>query len=260
MIEPDMGQIIQDHFRKILNNDEKGIAADFGSGLVSILSIGNAARTMPRQPTIRFLQWMVEEIPFGDPSDATVLVNRSTPDYGVLAVSSKSHAPFLVYTCIVKDGKIAYVTLYISEPKAQFSPILHSEMGKGKEAKKVFHKHVRAMFSMSADVITKDYREDAVVITNMAKDICDGKKEIHSFCASLMKSSWGIMKKIRLHGFPAIKWKTKAIPDGVLLLVCEAKALGMVMTETYYVKGGKIQFESSIGNGEIMDMIPQMLQ
>lgn len=255
-----MEHILQAHFRKILFRDEKGIALDFGPDLVSILHIGHSSRTMPRRPTLRFLQWLVREIPFDDPNDTAVLVNRSTPDYGVLAVSSRSFAPFISYTCIIKNGRIAYVTLYVSEPKARVFPALHKALGAGKEAEKVFHKHVRAMFSMSADVITKDYSEDAVVITNMAKDICDGKREIHAFCASLMRSSWGILKKIRLHGLPAIRWKTKAIPGGVLLFVCEAKALGMVMTETYFVKDGKIQFEDSIGNGEIVEMIPQMLQ
>lgn len=94
-----MEHILQAHFRKILFRDEKGIALDFGPDLVSILHIGHSSRTMPRRPTLRFLQWLVREIPFDDPNDTAVLVNRSTPDYGVLAVSSRSFAPFISYTC-----------------------------------------------------------------------------------------------------------------------------------------------------------------
>ena len=49
------------------------------------------------------------------------------------------------------------------------------------------------------------------------------------------------------------------ISDGVLLLVCEAKAMRMVMTETYYVKDGKIQFESSIFGGRMLNAIRENL-
>lgn len=250
-----MDYIIQEHFNKILRKDENGILSDFDKDLVSIIHADGISKTVTYHSSVQFLQRLIREIPFDRANDVHVLVNRCTPDYGVLSIHSKSFASFLTYTCIVKNGKISYVTLYIFEPKRKVLPVIDSKMEKGTQVKKVFHKHVRAMFTMSPDVITKDYTDSAVVITNMAKNICNGKREIHTFCGVLMKSSWNIIKYIRIHGFPIIKWKTKSISGGVMLFVCEAKAMGTVMIETYFVKNGKIQFESSICGGRILKSI-----
>lgn len=103
----------------------------------------------------------------------------------LLSIRSKSFAPFLTYTCIVKKRKISYVTLYIFEPKRKVLPVIDTKMEKGKQVKKVFHKHVRAMFIMSPNIISKNYTDSAVVITNMAKNICNGKREFHTFCSFL---------------------------------------------------------------------------
>ena len=255
-----MNSILKEHFKKILLKDTKGIVPDFDKNLISIIHTDGTSKTMTYSPTIQYLQRLIKEIPSDNPDEIKVLVNRCTADYGVLSIRIKSFTPFLSYNCIVSNGKISYITLYIFEPKRVIPLIDYRKMRKGKQVKKIFHKHVLAMFSMNANVITKDYRDDAVVITNMAKNICDGKKEIYTFCSSLMKSSWSILKRIKIHGFPHIKWKTKTIPDGVMLFVCEAKAMGTVMTETYYVKGGKIQFESSICGGRMLKIIHETIK
>ncbi|MDO4272159.1 MAG: hypothetical protein Q4D16_00695 [Eubacteriales bacterium] len=255
-----MDNILQEHFQKILSKDTKGILSDFSENLVSIIHVDGTSKTMTYYPSVQLLQSIIKDITSGSLDEKNILVNRCTPDCGVLTLRSRSFAPFLSYTCIVKDGKISYFTLYVFSPKKKITPAAYSEMKKGRQVKHVFHKHFLAMFSMNADVITKDYRDDAVVITNMAKTVCSGKEEIHTFCSHLMKSSWKIMKKIKIHGFPMIKWNTKSIPDGIMLLVCEAKALGTVMTETYYVKDGKIQFESSICGGRMLKPIHQILK
>ncbi|MCR1838980.1 hypothetical protein [Murimonas intestini] len=252
--------IIKEHFNKILHKDANGILSDFDKNLVSIVYADGKAKTMSCHAAIQFLQQLVREIPFDCANDVRVYVNRCTSDYGVLSVRSKSFSPFLSYTCIVKNGKISYVTLYIFEPKRRVLPITGTKMEKGREVKRIFHRHLRAMFTMNANVITRDYEDSAVVITNMSKNTCNGKNEIHTFCSRLMKSSWSIIKHIRIHGFPKIKWKTKSVPDGVMLLVCEARAMGTVMTETYYVKNGKIQFESSICGGRMLKPIHEILK
>lgn len=253
-----MNHIIQEHFKKILSQKTDEMVSDFSRDLVSIVHIDGKSKTLAYYPTLRLLQRVTEEIFFSEP-ESKVLVNRCTPDYGVLSIHSKSFAPFVNYTCIAKEGKISYVTLYIFSPKHKLLSIEDTEMEKGKEVKKVFHKHFLAMFTMNPDVITKDYEDSAVVITNMTKNICNGKGEIYAFCHNLMKSSGRIMKHIRIGGFPVVKWKTKSLPDGILLLVCELKALRMVMTETYYVKNGKIQFESSICGGRLLKTIRENL-
>ncbi len=49
------------------------------------------------------------------------------------------------------------------EPKRKMLSVIDTKMEKGKQVKKVFHKHVRAMFTMSPDIITKDYTDSAVL-------------------------------------------------------------------------------------------------
>lgn len=251
---------IREHFHKILNKDTDGILTDFDTNLVSIVHAEGTSATMSASAAILLIKRLVREIPFGRKDDVHILVNRCTPDYGVLSIHSSSFAPFLSYTCIVKNGKIAYYTLYIYNPKRELLPFTDTSMKTDRQAKKIFRKHFLAMFTMNPDVITKDYEDSAVVITNMAKTICNGKKEIHSFCSSLMKSSGAIIRHISIRGFPRIMWKTTSVPDGILFLVCEAKAMGTVMTETYYIKDGKIQFESSICGGRMLKTLHEIMK
>lgn len=83
------------------------------------------------------------------------------------------------------------------------------------------------MFSMKARVITKDYAEDGVVITNMARDICDGKQQIYDFCNHLMKNTWRLLRKMNFHGITSVRWKIRSAEKGRLLFTMEAHLCGL---------------------------------
>ena len=128
----------------------------------------------------------------------------------------------------------------------------------GNQARRVFYKHALAMMSVSADVIVKDYDENALVVTNLAGSACEGKAQIHAFCDHLMHSYGKILKSLRLHGLSAIHWKTTPAGGHLALFALDARCLGMVMTETYWVEDGKIRFESSICRGGMQETIQNL--
>lgn len=253
-----MGRLIGSHFERILHGKIEETASDYSEELVCIIHTNGKSLTLAGRLAADLLQAMWKEIPFGGTDGVRILVNRHSSDYGVLTVDSGAFSPFISYTCIVKHGKIAYATLYLFELKKDIFPEKAAQMPKGKAVKRLFHKHVRAMFSRNADVIVKDYAQDAVVITNMAKDVCRGKPEIHRFCSQLMESSWEIVKQMKFHGFPKLRWKTKSAVNGLMLFVCEADAIGSVMTETYWVEDDKIKFEASVCGGDMLEIVDKV--
>lgn len=248
-----MSNVIEKHFEKILNADVSALE-DYEQSIVSIVRAGGNPETLNIDGIKTLMKEVLTVVPFGE---AEVLVNRTTEANGVLTIKS-SFAPFLSYACVAWDGKITGATLYIYQPAENLKLNIVS-MPKSKEANKMFWKHVRAMFSISADVITKDYTENGVVITNMAKDVCDGKPQIYDFCDHLMKNCWTLIKKMSFHGISSVRWKVRSAGDGLLLFTIEAPKMGMVMTETYYVKNGKIQFECSIADGAMLDLVHELL-
>lgn len=250
-----MDYLIDNHFNKLLCGDIKGAFSDYSKKIICIAHVNGKSETLTGKAAAHLLWNMAKVLSLGSKQDVQVLMNRSTQAHGVLTLKNESFSPFLSYTCIVKNGKIAYMTMYVYKPAYNILPHPLTPMPKGKLAKKLFHKHVLAMLSVNADVIVKDYAPNAVVITNMAEDTCNGRQQIHSFCGRLMKSSLRIIKKLRIHGFPKIKWQTKSAADGLLLFVCEAEAFGSIMTETYWVENGKIQFETSVCSGEVLELI-----
>ena len=254
-----MENLITKHFEQILRGFPADAVFDYSKELICIAHVNGHSETLNYVSTVKLMKNLAQVVHADDSDDVEVLVNRSTLDYGVLALRSKAFAPFISYTCMVKNGQIRYVTLYISEPAQDIFPSPATQFPDAPAAKKMFYKHVRAMFSMSADVIVKDYGENAVVITNMAKDTCSGKAAIHLFCSQLMKVSKSIIKSLKPHGFPTFKWRVKTAAGGLLLFVMESKAFGTVMTETYWVEDGKIQFESSICSGEMMGTLNKLL-
>lgn len=254
-----MNNYIENHFEKLLTGEIKSAFADYSRTITCIADVNGKSQTLTGKHAAHLIWNLGKVLGLGTEHAPETLVRRSTEEYGVLTLKSSIFAPFISYTCIVKNGEIAYFTLYVSNPSCNILPKQTASLPEGKEAKKLFYKHVRAMFSMSANVITKDYAEYAVVITNMSKDICDGKSEIYLFCDNLMKSCWKIIRKLRPHSFSPIKWKTKSIDDGLMLFVCEAKAFNTVMTETYWTENGKIQFESSICSGDMPKLVQKIV-
>lgn len=255
-----MSNRIENHFQKILNGDGREVLSDFSKKTVCIAHVNGKSETLLGKSAAHLL-WNLEKVLFpNETSEVEVLLKRVAGDYGVLTLKSECFSDFISYSCIEKNGKIAYMTLYVHEPSCNILPKPCALLAEGKQAKKLFYRHVRAMFSVSADVIAKDYSENGIVMTNMAKDTCNGKAEIHAFCDELMKSSWKIIKKLRIHGFPSVKWKTKSAADGLMLFVCEVKAFGSFMTETYWVEDGKIQFESAVCGGEMPKLVQDVLK
>ena len=63
---------------------------------------------------------------------------------------------------------------------------------------------------------------------------------------------------LRLHGLSAIHWKTTPAGGHLALFALDARCLGMVMTETYWVEDGKIRFESSICRGGMQETIQNL--
>ena len=248
-----MNSLLERHFEKILRGDASA-TEDYSKNLICIARVGGKPETLDSSGTKTLLIRLQKAISF---PDAHMLVKRTTEEYGVLAVQSP-FAPFLSYTCIVKHRKIAYTTLYLYRPLRNLMPHI-TRMPKSKNASKIFGKHFRAMFSMKAKVIVKDYAENGVVMTNMAKATCDGKEQIYDFCNHLMHKSWALMKKLNFHGITSVRWSTKSAGDGLLLFTCEAPAMKMIMTETYWVEGGKIQFECSIAHGPMLNLIHKIL-
>lgn len=248
-----MSNVIERHFEKILNADVSAVN-DYAQSIVSIVRAGGKPETLNIDGIKALMREVLTVVPFGE---VEVLVNRTTEASGVLTVKS-SFAPFLSYACVARDGKITGATLYIYQPADKLKLNTFS-MPKSKEASKMFWKHVRAMFSISADVITRDYAEDGVVITNMAKDVCDGKPKIYAFCDHLMKNCWTLIKKMNFHGISSVRWKVRSAGDGLLLFTIEAPKMGIVMTETYYVTNGKIQFECSIAHGAMLKLVHELL-
>lgn len=254
-----MKNLIEQHFEKLLTGEIKSAFADYSQTVLCIAHVNGKSHTLTGKHAAHIIWNLSKVLALGSNPATEILVRRSTEAYGVLTLKSNVFAPFISYTCIVKNGKIAYFTLYVSEPSCNILPKQTVSLPEGKEAKKLFYKHVRAMFSMSADVITKDYAEHAVVMTNMAKNTCNGKPEIYQFCSNLMKSCWKIIRKLRPHRLAPIKWETKSAAGGLMLFVCEAKAFDMVMTETYWVENGKIQFEASIGSGDMPKLVQRIV-
>lgn len=248
-----MNYIIKDHFNKILQADVNAVK-DYSKNLISIVRVGKDPETLNSDGMKLLMTQVMSNVPF---DNAKILVNRATETNGVLTIKS-SFAAFLSYTCIVENEKIIATTLYIYQPikTLDFNTVF---IPKSKEANRMFRKHVRAMFSISANVITKDYAENGVVITNMAKDICNGKHQIYEFCDSLMTNCWRIIKKMSFRGISSIRWKVHSAGDGLLLFTIEAPKMGMIMTETYYIQNGKIQFECSIADGAMIDLVHELL-
>lgn len=248
-----ISSVIESHFEKILQNDTSAFE-DYSQTIVSIVRAGGSPKTLNINGIKLLMNQLFRFISF---DNAEVLVNRTTDTNGVLTVRS-SFAPFLSYACIAKNGKITGATLYLYNPARSIN-LDAVPMPECKEANKMFWKHVRAMFSISAKVITKDYDENGVVITNMAKDVCNGKPQIYNFCDHLMKNCLTLLKKMDFHGISSVRWKICSAGDGLLLFTIEAPKMGMVMTESYYVKNGKIQFECSIADGAMLDLVHDLL-
>lgn len=248
-----MSNLIKSHFEKILQADPTALA-DYSDSITCIVRVGSQPQTLNHVGIKALMTQVLSRVPF---QKADVLVNRTTAASGVLTVKS-SFAPFLSYACVAKNGKITGVTLYIYQP-AENLKLETVSIPKSKEASKIFGKHFRAMFSLSANVITKDYAENGVVITNMTKDVCDGKPQIYAFCDHLMKSCWMLLRKMDFHGIFSARWKVLSAGDGLLLFTIEAPKMGMVMTETYFVQNGKIQFECSIADGAILELVHELL-
>lgn len=248
-----MNTLIEKHFEKLLQGSPSA-AGDYSGSLVCIARTGGDPEALNLAGAKTLLTGLFQEGAF---QDAQILVNRTTENYGVLTVQS-GFAPFLSYACIIRNGKIAGMTLYAYRPVKNIMPP-GAPIPKCKDTRKMFNKHFRAMFSMKARVITKDYAEDGVVITNMARDICDGKPQIYDFCDHLMKNTWRLLRKMNFHGITSVRWKIRSAEKGLLLFTMEAPAMNMVMTETYWVENGKIRFECSIACGDMLDLVHKML-
>lgn len=250
-----MNHLLEQHFDKILSGHIDEAILDYSESLVCIARTGKQPQTLSYTGAKKLMLKLQKVLDF---SDLQVSVKQSTEDYGVLTVKSK-FAPFLSYTCIVKNGRIAYMTLYIYQPAKNILPSNLPPMPKCKAASKMFGKHLRAMFSMKASVITKDYGKNAVVITNMSKDTCNGIDEIYKFCDDLMKNSRALIKKMSFKGITSVRWKSRSAGEGLFLFTIEAPKMGMVMTETYWVENGKIQFENSIADGKMIDLLQELM-
>lgn len=251
-----MDRFLKDHFAAILAKDAAAALAGYAPGAVGILHLDGTSRVLSGAALARALCDLVSPGVLGGKRRLRVLEERTGGNYGVLALSSEGFTPFLCYTCIVKNEKIAYMTLYAHRPAFQL--LLAEEdrrVPRGKAAKRLFYKHAAAMMSVNADVIVRDYAPDAVVITNLAGETCTGRPEIRAFCASLMKSVGKIVKGFRFHGFHALRWSTRDAAQGLLLFVGEAGSLGTIMTETYWVQDGKIKFEASVCSGEMLELV-----
>lgn len=248
-----MSSLVKSHLEKILRGDMTA-AEDYGNNLICIARAGGNPETLDGAGARLLLTRLLKEVSF---PDARILVNRTSDSYGVLTVQSR-FAPFLSYACVTKGGKIAGTTLFIYKPARNILPE-GVPMPKCQSAGKLFWKHVRAMFSIKASVITKDYAENGVVITNMAKDVCDGKPQIYAFCDHLMKNCWALIRKMDFHGITSVRLKMRSAGDGLLLFTLEAPGMNMVMTETYWVEHGKIQFECSIAHGAMLQLVHELL-
>lgn len=242
---------LTEHLELIKNMELEKAFEDYAQDMKCILNINGKGYTLRRDNFVRF----VSKIFAGtEAENLEILVEENKKGYGVLTFSAEGVSDFVSYVCVAQDEEIKYITLLVHELQFEIAlPETHKQ--KKTEARKMFYKHCAAMMSASANVITKDYDDKAVVITNMSKDICDGKEEIYSFCDTLMKSVFKILKSFRFYGFSKIKWRTTGIKDGLLLFVVDAKCFDMIMTESYWVKDGKIQFETSICKGGMLDCI-----
>lgn len=175
--------LIEKHFEKLLQGSLSA-AEDYADSLVCIARTGGNPETLDLAGAKALLTGLLQAGAF---YGAQILVNRNTENYGVLTVQS-GFAPFLSYACVIRNEKIAGMTLYAYRPAEDITPP-GTPVPRCKDAEKMFNKHFRAMFSMKASVITKDYAKDGVVITNMARGVCDGKPQIYDFCDHLMKNS-----------------------------------------------------------------------
>lgn len=251
-----MSNLLEEHFTALMEGREHDALAAYSKKLVAIAHVNGKAETLLYDSATDLMQNLCRAARLGQPdANLSVLVRKNTADYGVLALCCKPFSDFISYACIVKKGKIVRMTLYVHAPSKNILLLPATPMKKGVRASRMFRKHVLAMFSLSANVITKDYAENGVVITNFTDSICDGKPQIYAFCDTLMKSAWSIIKGLRPHRPLSMKWHTKSAAGGLYLFVLEAKAFGTVMTETYWVEGDAIAFECSIADGEMMHLI-----
>lgn len=248
-----MSNLIEKHFEKLLRGSLSAVE-DYSGSFVCIARSGGNPQALNLTGAKTLLTGLLQAGAF---QNAQILVNRNSENYGVLTVQS-GFSPFLSYACMIKNGKIAGVTLYAYRPVKNVIPSGAPIPG-CKAARKMFNRHFLAMFSMKAGVITKDYARDGVVITNMAEDVCDGRQQIYDFCQHLMKNSWKLLRKMNFRGITSARWKICSAPKGLLLFTLEAPAMNMVMTETYWVKNGKIQFECSIACGDMLDLVRKTL-
>lgn len=246
-----MNTFLYNHFESFLTSQTKRAFSDFSQDLVCIVNINNQAKRLHYSAARNLLSELFSNI---DAGTVKVLVKECSDEFGVLTLSIPRLSSFLSYTCIVENGKISRITLYVPALKRNYRLSPDSFKSHNQMAKRKFYKHALAMMSANADVIVRDYADDAVVITNLADHVCSGKPAIHAFCSGLMKSCFKIIKGLRFHGFSKIKWQTMEA-DGLLLFVCEAKCFHTLMTETYWVPNGKIKFEASVCKGDMLRII-----
>ena len=250
-----MDQTIQRHFAAFRRMDLPAVLGGYAPGLTAVVQAGAAGRTLGRQGLGRLLALLFRQ---AAARSLQVLCQDGRGDWGVLALSAPDETLFINYVCRVQGGAVTHLTLYVCDPSGQTRLPVRNIAAKGNQARRVFYKHALAMMSASADVIVKDYDENALVVTNLAGSACEGKAQVHAFCDHLMHSYGKILKSLRLHGLSAIHWKTTPAGGHLALFALDARCLGMVMTETYWVEDGKIRFESSICRGGMQETIQNL--
>lgn len=112
-----MNTLIEKHFEKLLQGSPSA-AGDYSGSLVCIARTGGNPGALNLAGAKTLLTGLLQAGAF---QDAQILVNRTTKNYGVLTVQS-GFAPFLSYACIIRNGKIAGITLYAYRPVKNIMP------------------------------------------------------------------------------------------------------------------------------------------
>lgn len=257
-----MNAEMNQHLEALADLQSEAFLAGLSPSLTGLASYRGKMMKLDYTAAIQLFQCLfASEACYQARSQRVVSVKESTEEFGVIALSLPTITPFCSYVCRQEAGKITAFTLVLSDLQIRLPLFAGGQIiPDSPSAKKKFYHHALMMGSLNARIIARDYAADAVVVTNMAESVCHGQAEIIQFCTRLMKQVGSILKRFKLHGAPGIRWKIGTAEAGMLLFVGEACGLNTVMTETYWISQDKIQFESSIVDGEMLQIVKAVLK
>lgn len=243
-------EVLTHHINTMLAMDFENGPSDYSEELKAITRLDNRNRTMGFDSLNQIMDMGVKLTgrlhlnmeKMGD--KLHTLFRCAVGDYVVFLAEMKPYSGFACFNYMVKDGKANYVTGYaqapfwmpsIGVPAHPFAP--------GTETMAVMDAHLAHLRAQNVDALLGDYAQDAIVITNLAKEPFLGKEQIRTYCeAAVGRAS---------RHFGAI-----AGPDTQYLLKDSVEELGCIGFQqkkekqygvlTQRVRDGKIIFESAI--------------